>query len=383
MKKEKYKILMVLMGLEIGGAETHVVELCKQLKKEGLDIVVASNGGVYEQELTQRGIVHYQVPLHNKKPHNMILSYQKLKTIILKDNIDLVHAHARIPAFLCGFLHKKMQFPFMTTAHWVFTTAWGLKHVTNWGQKTLAVSEDIKKYLMQNYHVAEKDITVTINGIDTEKFSPEIETQSLKEEFELNDGMKIVYISRLDNDRSEVAFQLLDSAPKLTEKVEGLEIIIVGGGNVFHTANQRAQQINEKLGRRAVIMTGARTDINKIAALADVFIGVSRAALEAMAVAKPVIIAGNEGYIGIFDESKLVQAVDTNFTCRGFEKSSADRLARDILQVLTKIDDRERQKLGTIGRETVKARYSVKKMAEDNIRVYRTLLKEGSDVCTM
>ena len=28
----KYKILMTLMGLEIGGAETHVVELSKDLK---------------------------------------------------------------------------------------------------------------------------------------------------------------------------------------------------------------------------------------------------------------------------------------------------------------------------------------------------------------
>ena len=30
---KKYKILMALMGLEIGGAETHVVELSKELKK--------------------------------------------------------------------------------------------------------------------------------------------------------------------------------------------------------------------------------------------------------------------------------------------------------------------------------------------------------------
>ena len=44
----KYKVLMTLMGLDIGGAETHVVELSKELKKQGYDIIVASNGGVYE-----------------------------------------------------------------------------------------------------------------------------------------------------------------------------------------------------------------------------------------------------------------------------------------------------------------------------------------------
>ena len=31
----KYKVLMTLMGLDIGGAETHVVELSKELKKQG------------------------------------------------------------------------------------------------------------------------------------------------------------------------------------------------------------------------------------------------------------------------------------------------------------------------------------------------------------
>lgn len=45
----RYTILMTLMGLEIGGAETHVVELSKELKKMGYRIIVASNGGVYEK----------------------------------------------------------------------------------------------------------------------------------------------------------------------------------------------------------------------------------------------------------------------------------------------------------------------------------------------
>lgn len=36
------KILMVLMGLEIGGAETHVVELSLTLQKRGWEVLVAS-----------------------------------------------------------------------------------------------------------------------------------------------------------------------------------------------------------------------------------------------------------------------------------------------------------------------------------------------------
>ena len=67
-----------------------------------------------------------------------------------------------------------MDFTFVTSAHWVFNTSNGLKYLTNWGQKVIAVSEDIKQYLMDNYNTKEKDIYVTINGIDTDKFSPDV-----------------------------------------------------------------------------------------------------------------------------------------------------------------------------------------------------------------
>lgn len=71
----KYKILMTLMGLEIGGAETHVVELVKELNKQGFEIIVASNGGVYEKELKEAGIKHYHVPMHKRNISKMICSY--------------------------------------------------------------------------------------------------------------------------------------------------------------------------------------------------------------------------------------------------------------------------------------------------------------------
>ncbi len=138
----KYKILMALMGLEIGGAETHVVELAKELKGQGFDIVIASNGGVYEKELSEAGIKLYRVPMHRRNICNIVQSYFMLKRIIKKEKIDIVHSHARIPGFITGLLHKRMKFTFVTSAHWVFYTGMGLKYLTNWGQKVVAVSEN-------------------------------------------------------------------------------------------------------------------------------------------------------------------------------------------------------------------------------------------------
>ena len=38
----------------------------QELKKQGYDIIVASNGGVYEKELAEAGIRHYHVPLNQR-----------------------------------------------------------------------------------------------------------------------------------------------------------------------------------------------------------------------------------------------------------------------------------------------------------------------------
>ncbi|HWR61140.1 MAG TPA: group 1 glycosyl transferase, partial [Clostridia bacterium] len=67
----KYNILIATMRLDIGGAETHIVELAKGLSREGFNVVVASVGGVYEAELIKSKIKVYRVPLDNKKPHNV------------------------------------------------------------------------------------------------------------------------------------------------------------------------------------------------------------------------------------------------------------------------------------------------------------------------
>ena len=151
--KQGLNVLLSLMQLDIGGAETHVVELAKELKRRGLNPIVTSKGGAYESELEEAGIKHYCVPLQNKNPLNMYKSVRLLKRIIKDEDIDIVHSHARIPSFILGKLQKRMKFPFVTTAHWVFTTKWGLKYITDWGQKSVAVSEDIKTYLMDNYNI--------------------------------------------------------------------------------------------------------------------------------------------------------------------------------------------------------------------------------------
>ena len=370
------KIMMATMGLDIGGAETHIVELAKELKSEGHDIAIVSNGGVYVPEITAAGIRHYTAPLNRRSGLAMLQGRRLLGEAIRRERPDLVHAHARIPAFLCGALCRKWKVPFVTTAHWVFDTRGALRYLTNWGERTVAVSEDIKAYLIREYGLSAEHITVTINGIDTEKFSPDHTGREVIREFGLDPAAPILsYVSRMDEDRALVARQLIAIAPELDRAVPGIQLLIAGGGNVLDELKAQAAQVNARLGRPCVTMTGPRTDINEIAAAGQLFVGVSRSALEAMAAGKPVIVAGNEGYHGLFGPDKLAEARAGNFCCRGMPVSRPERLLADVTAAF-RLPPEEKERLGAYGRQVIFDHYSVHRMAADCLSVYEQVRRK-------
>lgn len=374
------KILMATMGLDIGGAETHIVELAKELKSEGHSIAIISNGGVYVPEVEAAGIRHYTAPLNRRSLSAMLQGRKLLREAIARERPDVVHAHARIPAFLCGTLCRRMKVPFVTTAHWVFDTRGALRYLTNWGERTVAVSEDIKAYLIREYGLSAEHITVTINGIDTEKFSPRLDGAGVLTEFDLNPARPVLsYVSRMDEDRALVAEQLIEIAPELDRAIPGIQLLIAGGGNVFQRLKERAEAVNAQLGRRCVTMTGPRTDINEIVAAGDLFVGVSRAALEAMAAGKCVIVAGNEGYQGIFGPEKLEEAQAGNFCCRGLARSTPERLLADVVAAFG-LSRGEKEALEAYGRQVIFDFYSVRRMAADCLSVYEQVRKRKYQV---
>ena len=327
------KIFMATMGLDIGGAETHIVELSKELKARGHEVVIASNGGVYVPEVTAAGIRHYSVPMNRRSVKNMMRSRALLKDILRKEKPDIVHAHARIPAFLCGTLQGSLRFPFVTSCHGVFEVSGVLKLLSNWGERTLAVSEDIRNYLVREYGVPAEHITLTINGIDTNKFSPDVSGEAVRKEFDLGDGVVIGHVSRLDQAACHTARQLIELAPKLDGAYPGIHILITGGGDSFEQLKERAEQVNQDLGRTCVVLTGPRTDVNAIAAACQVFVGVSRSALEAMAEEKPVVLSGAQGHTGLFCPELLQKAIDTNFCCRTDPVADEETLYLSLIHI--------------------------------------------------
>ena len=75
-------ILMVTMSLGIGGVETHITELTKELIRRGHRVTVASAGGVYVPEITASGASHVTLPLAGRSPIGLAQAYFGLRRLI-------------------------------------------------------------------------------------------------------------------------------------------------------------------------------------------------------------------------------------------------------------------------------------------------------------
>lgn len=378
-ENKKLNILMATMQMGFGGAETHIYELCRALVRDGHTVTVASAGGRYAEMLETCGIRHVTLPLHTKNPIAVLKCRAALKRLIRAEHFDVVHAHARIPAFICGSLQGALHFRFVTTAHWVFRVTPLWRRLADWGDRTMAVSEDIKQYLIDNYGQFADTIEVTINGIDTENFAPGGDCSAVRDELALSPSAhRIVSVSRMDESRGKAQLCLARCAERLLAEYPDLEIVIVGDGvlsaerNLLLDVQKIADDLAARYGRKIIFTPGLRTDTPAFLAAGDVFVGASRAALEAMSCGLPTVVAGNEGYIGILDASRRDMAHKTNYCCRDCGETTEEKLFADLCTLLAAPQETRRE-MGDYCRRVIVEDFSAIRMARDYEAMYASL----------
>ncbi len=315
------KILILTDRLDIGGAETHIAQLALTLCDEGNNVIVASAGGATADWLEKQGITHYCMPLGTHSPLKWLLLRLRIRKLAKQERIGIAHAHARVSALLIRGV-RRLGCAEIVTVHAKFRAGLFRRLLSYWGERSIAVSEDLRAYLQNVYGIPAQRITVIPNGIDLARFSPK--------EKEPSDTLRILFASRLDADCSRGAELLCEIAPQLVKQIPNVRITIAGGGKKMPKIAQRAARINQNLGFLCISVCGTVEDMSSLLQEQDIFIGVSRAALEAAACGCSVILCGNEGYGGILTEENFFEASLSNFCARDVQPPEADALLNDL-----------------------------------------------------
>jgi len=372
--------------MEYGGGETHVIELSKYFAENGIEVKIMSNDGeLFEKDIENTGIEHIYAPFHSRNIFDMMKASKILKEVIKSYGPDVIHAHSRIPAFIASGICKKFRIPLVTTMHYQFRQSFLLKLATNWGDYSLYVSEDIKDYWLKYYNLKKGCMQKTVNGINAGLFNAEnndFYTAEIRREFNIKPEEKIILtVSRHQIYSSYSAVKLCEIAEDIYSRDKNTRIIVVGDGELFGEIKSKADAVNNKLGFEYIIMTGRRKDVQRFCKASDIFVGISRAALEAMACEKPAILCGDHGYLGRFSRENAEKCVTSNFTCRsfGYPENINRVLSDEIFFCLSPGNKDTVAQDVKFGADLIREEYGVKKMADDAYSVYQKAVLKYKD----
>ncbi|MFA5369339.1 MAG: glycosyltransferase [Candidatus Omnitrophota bacterium] len=162
-------ILQVVPELNSGGVETGTIDLARQLIGHGHKAVIISNGGRLLNGTASYGIIHYCLPVHEKSLLTVLSMINKIKDIIAKEGIDIVHARSRTPALSAFFAARALNVPFVTTCHGYYSRHL-LSRVMGWGKLVIVPSNVVASHMIRDFKVPLHRIRLIPRGVDLARF---------------------------------------------------------------------------------------------------------------------------------------------------------------------------------------------------------------------
>src|SRR5574340_562156 len=150
---KKLTVLQLLPALESGGVERGTLEVADALVQRGHRALIMSGGGRLVAPLTKLGAEHYTWPIGVKSPRTLLLVH-KLRRFLIEQQVDIVHARSRVPAWIAYLawrgMEPAMRPRFVTTLHGMYGVNRYSRIMTR-GEAVIAVSDTVREYILQNY----------------------------------------------------------------------------------------------------------------------------------------------------------------------------------------------------------------------------------------
>jgi len=372
-------------GIEVHVVAPHAKGLKKEEVMDGVFIhrfqylypsvlqTLAYFPGIPEKIKTVRGKL--QIPFFT------LSMVEKLLDVIKKHDIDIVNAHWAIPpGFIATFTKMLHGKPVLITLYgaelWPCIKKgskimkWMISYALNRAEKVVAISDatcNAGKEIS-----GRKDIEIIPDGIDTETFNPKIDGEEIRKRHGVN-GFLIFSSGRMV-ERKGFKY-LIEAMLFILKEFPNAKLIIGGDGPERKNLEELAEKLKIK---DKVIFPGfiPEEDFPKYMKAADVFVlpsivdsrgdteGSATILLEAMACETPVVGTKVGG---------IPYAIKDNVGGFLVEQKNSRQLADKIIVLLS--DERLRRKLGKIGRKYVEEKFSINKIAEKYIEIFKVMLK--------
>ncbi len=357
------KIIQILPELNEGGVERGVMELSRELVKQGFESIIISNGGKLVEQIVKDGGLHVPLDVCSKNiftaPWRIFKLYQTLKAL----RPDILHVRSRVPAWMTFFANAFLHIPVVATVHGFNSVSIYSKIMTK-ADHVICVSNAIKTYIQKHYDAPESKITVIPRGIDLIKFNPHnLDTafiNTFKIRFCLEGKWVISTVGRITQLKDLETF--IEAIAILSKKYPNVVGLVVGGvrkdkQNYFLTLQNLVDTLHV---RQYIHFCGSVDNVAEIYALSDIVVSSSkkpesfgRSVAEAIALNTPVVATAHGGVLDIIQEG-----IHGYFTHIG----DAKNLAETIIQANT---------LKFQGYSYISKHFSLEQMIEKTLRVYK------------
>lgn len=365
------RILHLTSHLDIGGVSSYVLWVSRALAQRGHRVLIVSGGGPLEARLDGCGITHWRLPLHTSVEFSpqVFWAVRRLGRGLRREPVDLLHAHTRVGQVAAAALSRRLRIPYVTTWHGFFRPNLGRRLWPCTGVLTIAISEPVRRHLLEDFGLPAERIRCIPHGIDPAPFEapPDpIQQQRLRARLGLpQDGPVVGTIARLVP--SKRVDELIRCLPQIRTSIPAARLLIVGDGE----ERQRLAGLARSMGvAEAVCFAGALPETPAVLSLMDVFVflpaeqeGFGLSLLEAMASGRPIVaVRRGGGAPWVLEQGGAGTVV---------EPGDFQALASAIVRFL---EDREAARhAAERARAVVRERFTLSRMVDQLEAVYREL----------
>ncbi len=371
-------IMQIIPELGPGGAEQGCIDIAAELVASGAQAIIVSHGGARVHELSRFGAVHINLPVHSKNPIVMWQNVVRLRQIIRRYNVNIVHARSRAPAWSAMQACKKTNAHFITTCHAPYNIAGESKRFYNSsiarGERVIAISETVAQYLRDNYRLDNSKIRVIPRGIALEKFHPTAVTPerliTLSREWRVPDGANIIMMpGRITRWKGHPV--LIEAIARLGRR--DIFCVMIGSDQGRSEYRRELEDMinNKGLGGRVRIVDHCN-DMPSAYMLATVVIsastdpeGFGRVPVEAQAMGRPIIASDHGG------AQETILRGETGWLVKPGDPAALEAAIHEALA----LNPTQRAILATRAMSHVAANFTREQMADRTLNVYAELLQ--------